>query len=47
MRLGWEPPAQKGPYDLLPLVLQANGGEPQCFEIPEEDVIQVELSHPL
>jgi len=30
----------------LPLVLQANGGAPELFEIPENIVLQVKIKHP-
>ena len=46
VRLGWRPPEQRGEYDILPLVLQAQGGEAQMFEIPRDLVIEVELQHP-
>ena len=46
MRLGWRPPQQRGEYDILPLVLQAQGGEAQMFDIPRELIIEVELQHP-
>ena len=45
-QLNWEPPAKKTAFDVLPLVLQANGGTPECFEIPPEIVLECELSHP-
>jgi len=45
-RLGWERPKNPSPFDVLPLVLQANGGEPQWFTIPPELVIEVEILHP-
>ncbi|KAG9340584.1 hypothetical protein JZ751_021406 [Albula glossodonta] len=44
IELGWEP--KYGLFDVLPLVLQANGGDPQLFEIPPELVLEVPLEHP-
>ena len=44
--LGWKPPKEKSQCDVLPLVLQANGGDPQFFELEKEDVLQVPLTHP-
>jgi len=44
--LGWQPPETRGAFDVLPLVLQANGEDPQWFKIPEEIITEVELSHP-
>ncbi|XP_064619550.1 nitric oxide synthase, salivary gland-like [Lineus longissimus] len=43
-RLGWK--GRGGMWDILPLVLQANGGEPDLFEIPLDLVLEVNLSHP-
>ena len=44
--LGWEPPKERSPFDVLPLVLQANGGSPQVFELEPKDVLEVCLTHP-
>jgi len=47
MRLGWRPPDNKfGQFDILPLVLQAAGGEPEWFTIPEDLILEVRLTHP-
>uniref|UniRef100_UPI00398EFA45 nitric oxide synthase, inducible-like n=1 Tax=Pristiophorus japonicus TaxID=55135 RepID=UPI00398EFA45 len=42
--LGWTP--RFGRYDVLPLVLQANGQDPELFELPSELVLEVEIEHP-
>ncbi|XP_028400716.1 nitric oxide synthase, brain-like isoform X2 [Dendronephthya gigantea] len=42
--LGWEP--KYGRFDVLPLVLQANGEEPEVFEIPEDIILEVDITHP-
>ena len=42
--LGWEGPG--GRFDILPLVLQANGEQPQIFEIPKELVLEIHIKHP-
>ena len=44
-RLGWSG-GSGGEFDVLPLVLQANGGAPEMFELPEELVLRVKLKHP-
>ncbi|XP_062873326.1 nitric oxide synthase, inducible-like [Trichomycterus rosablanca] len=44
IRLGWTP--KYGLFDVLPLVLQANGEDPDLFEIPAELVLEVKLEHP-
>lgn len=43
-KLGWE--GKGGRFDVLPLVLQAHGGDPEFFEIPPEIVLEVEIKHP-
>lgn len=44
MQLGWKAP--KGRFDVLPLLLQANGNDPELFEIPEDLVLEVPITHP-
>lgn len=43
-RLGWKGKGTR--FDILPLVLQANGAEPEVFELPKELIIEVNLTHP-
>lgn len=42
--LGWK--GKGGRFDILPLILQANGGPPEFFEIPDNLVLQVNIKHP-
>ncbi|XP_078535483.1 nitric oxide synthase, inducible [Lissotriton helveticus] len=42
--LGWKP--KYGRFDVLPLVLQANGQDPEVFEIPPEAILEVPMEHP-
>ncbi|XP_069815380.1 nitric oxide synthase 3 isoform X2 [Dendropsophus ebraccatus] len=44
VQLGWKP--KGGRFDVLPLLLQANGDDPKLFEIPPELVLEVPLRHP-
>uniref|UniRef100_A0AAY4D3Q9 Nitric oxide synthase n=1 Tax=Denticeps clupeoides TaxID=299321 RepID=A0AAY4D3Q9_9TELE len=44
VRLGWKP--KYGRFDVLPLVLQASGEDPEVFEIPPELVLEVPMEHP-
>ena len=44
MKLGWKSARTK--WDILPLVLSANGHDPDYFDIPLELVMEVPLSHP-
>ena len=43
-KLGWKGKGSR--FDVLPLVLQANGQDPEWFVIPDELVLQVPLAHP-
>lgn len=42
--LGWKP--RYGRFDVLPLILQANGQDPEVFEIPPDLVLEVTMEHP-
>ncbi|KAL9981801.1 hypothetical protein ACROYT_G010554 [Oculina patagonica] len=42
--LGWK--GKGGSFDVLPLVLQANGEPPEIFDIPENLALQVNIKHP-
>ncbi|MGE7911928.1 nitric oxide synthase oxygenase [Lysinibacillus xylanilyticus] len=42
--LGWQ--GEGTAFDLLPLVVQMDGREPQLFTIPDEYVLQVPIRHP-
>ena len=44
--MGWRRPEKPGRFDMLPLVLQANGEDPEWFEIPKELILEVPFSHP-
>ncbi|XP_075683937.1 nitric oxide synthase 3 isoform X2 [Rhinoderma darwinii] len=44
VQLGWKP--KGGRFDVLPLLLQANGDDPKVFEIPSDLVLEVPLRHP-
>nr|WP_308258054.1 nitric oxide synthase oxygenase [Pseudonocardia lacus] len=44
--LGWPRPDPPGRFDVLPLVVSADGGEPELFELPADAVLEVELTHP-
>lgn len=43
-QMGWH--GNGGMFDVLPLVLSANGEDPELFEIPRELVLEVQLEHP-
>ena len=44
MNMGWR--GDRSQFDILPLVLQANGKDPELFDIPPELVLQVHFKHP-
>ncbi len=44
--LGWEPPEQRGRWDLLPLVTMADGDLPVIVELPSNLRRLVEIRHP-
>lgn len=44
MKLGWKPKFEE--FEILPLVLQASGQDPEFFELPTDLSIECELSHP-
>ncbi|XP_060528614.1 nitric oxide synthase isoform X2 [Cylas formicarius] len=43
-KLGWKSKGTR--WDILPLVLSANGHDPDYFDIPKEYILEVPLSHP-
>ena len=44
LKLGWKPKYSE--FDILPLVLQADGKEPEIFEIPSDLAVLVDMIHP-
>lgn len=42
-RLGWQ--GERTDYDVLPLVIQLDGGTPKWFELPRDKVLEVEIRH--
>lgn len=42
--LGWQ--GEGTAFDVLPLVIQIEGREPQVFTIPKEHVLEVDITHP-
>ncbi|EOD64816.1 nitric oxide synthase oxygenase [Amycolatopsis vancoresmycina] len=45
-RLGWRPPERRGSFDVLPLLVEAEPGEPRLFTLPPDAVLEVPLTHP-
>ncbi|MGW6933046.1 nitric oxide synthase oxygenase [Lentzea sp. NPDC054927] len=46
LKRGWQPPASRSPFDVLPLMVSCKGHEPALVEIPADAVLEVPLSHP-
>lgn len=44
LKLGWKGKGTR--FDILPLVLSANGGPPQLFPLPEDLSLRVKIKHP-
>ncbi|XP_052074067.1 nitric oxide synthase, inducible-like [Mytilus californianus] len=44
IEMGWI--GRNGLFDVLPLVLQANGCDPEWFEIPSHLIMEVHITHP-
>lgn len=44
MKLGWKGKGTE--FDILPLVVSANGHDPDYFDYPPDLVLEVPLSHP-
>ena len=45
LNLGWTP-GERSAFDLLPIVIQIPGREPCWFELPEDLILEIEISHP-
>jgi nitric-oxide synthase len=43
-RMGWQ--GNGGRFDVLPLVIEMPGQPPELFELPREDILEVEIRHP-
>ena len=47
LKLGWKgKPSGPGEWDILPLVLSANGHDPEYFEYPDDLIMEVPMEHP-
>ncbi|OWR52517.1 nitric oxide synthase [Danaus plexippus plexippus] len=44
VKLGWKPP--RTAWDILPLVLSADGKDPVYFDIPHDIIMEVKMEHP-
>jgi len=46
MRAGWRPPAKRGAFDLLPLLIETPADGEKWFELPADAVLEVPIAHP-
>jgi nitric-oxide synthase len=44
--MGWEPPAQRGAFDVLPLLIETSRDGQRLYTLPEPVLLQVPLRHP-
>ncbi len=44
LALGWK--SERTDFDVLPMVIQVDGGDPKWFEIPEDLILEVPIRHP-
>jgi nitric-oxide synthase len=44
--MGWRPPARRGPFDVLPLIVEREDAEPSMVELPPDAVLEVRIAHP-
>jgi nitric-oxide synthase len=44
--MGWEPPAQRGAFDVLPLLVETPQDGQRLYTLPEPVLLQVPLRHP-
>jgi len=45
LQLGWKKQT-RSQFDVLPLVLSANGHDPEWFDLPGDLVYEIKLTHP-
>jgi nitric-oxide synthase, bacterial len=46
LAMGWQPPAQPGPFDVLPLLVETRDEGQRLYELPSDAVLEVPLRHP-
>lgn len=46
LKLGWTPPARRGRFDVLPIIISLPGQRPAIYDLPRELCMEVELEHP-
>lgn len=45
IKLGWQPPAEKTRFDVLPLIIEYPGEGVKCFDVPPDAVLEVDIIH--
>ena len=46
LKLGWIPPKNRTPFDLLPIVISLPGKKPRLFPPPKKETLEVSIRHP-
>jgi nitric-oxide synthase, bacterial len=46
IEMGWSPPKPMTAFDVLPLIIECPGRQPQWFELPTDAVLEVPIIHP-
>ncbi|BAY07543.1 nitric oxide synthase oxygenase [Calothrix sp. NIES-2098] len=46
IQFGWQPPAPRTAYDILPVVIEVPGQEPKMYHWQPEEVLEVPIEHP-
>lgn len=46
LKLGWNCPTERSRFDLLPWIISGNDGKPHLFELEDNLVREIQLSHP-
>ncbi|BAY16426.1 putative sulfite reductase [Anabaenopsis circularis NIES-21] len=46
IKLGWQPPSPRTPYDILPIVIEVPGMEPKLYEFPQDEILEIDIEHP-
>jgi len=46
MQLGWQPPARRGAFDILPVLIRDGGGRRSLYQLPPGSVREIAIAHP-
>ncbi|MGB0335047.1 MAG: nitric oxide synthase oxygenase [Opitutales bacterium] len=46
IEMGWQPPRERSAFDPLPLIIDFPGYSPKLYQLPQEAILEVPISHP-